>query len=453
MNKMDLNVENYTLENLNDFFGLTNGPITEDIIISAKKKYNNIILDSTDTTEYQKRQLMSFIAQGIDKLLYSIRRTTNVGEPNSVNILKRNTPRYNPTQQTNNMGDLITEDILYSQNGSHSVVVPQPVPFINTSPGDFFGGVINPLEKRIITKQMCFDTILRENYSNTNSSEFVFILKEPLKNVVSMQLASIELPRMWYTYSKEQENVNMIINMYDQVSLPFVSIPIELPEGNYNTNDFTSTMNNIFKDNEYLKILLFYIDMVNGRSVIALDPTVDNPSNPSSPSYSPVFRYEVIFVSDCQDLRSTLGWSMGFRKDKYIVYANEAVVSYTYNQNSAVYFNGFLQSESTFGVNLENYVYFDVDDFNNSRVTGSITSQSFSTFIGQNILARISLSTVPFTIVENNKSDLINRTREYFGPVSINRLKVSLLNKFGFPIDLLKNDYSFVLEFKQLYTK
>lgn len=454
MEKIDLNLDNYSLKNLNDFFGITNAVNTEEELMEVRKKYEQMVSTSKTATEEQKKNLLYFIKQGIDFLAYSIRRTTNVGEPNSVNILKRNMLRYNPTKQTNNMGDLITEDILFSQNGNHPVVVPQPVPFVYTNPGEHYGGVINPLEKRIVNKQLCFDTVLRENYSNTSSSYFTFVLKDPLKNVVSMQLVSVEIPRMWYTYSKENENVTMIINMYNLLSTPFVSIPIELPEGNYNTNDFSFTMNNIFKDNDYLKYLVFYIDQVNGKTVIAMDPTIeDSPTNPSSPSYSPVFYYEVIFVNDNQDLRSTLGWSMGFRKSEYVVYPTPTTTSYTYSESGATVFYGFLQSESTFGANLENYLYFDVDDFNNNYVTNSIISQNFSSFIGQTILGRITLDTVPFTIVENNKSDLVNRTREYFGPVSITKLKVSLLNKFGFPVNLLQNDYSFVLEFKQLYTK
>jgi len=452
MDKIDLNVNNYTLENLNRFFGLSQNEVSVSNLLEVKQKYENLVA-SSNSNEMQKKQVLDFIEQGIDKLMYSIRRTTNVGEPDSVNILKRNQLQYNPTQKTKNLGDLLTQDLLFSQNGSHMVVTPQPVPFIYTSPGESFGGVINPLEKRIITKQICFDTLQRDNYSNTDSASVMFHLKEPLKNVTSMQLVTLELPRMWHTYSKEHENVKMIINMYDLKTVSYVSIPIELPEGNYNTEDFSSTMTNIFKNNEYLSILICYVDLVNGQTVITMDPTVENnPANPSSPSFSPLFHYEVIFVSDDQDLRSTLGWSIGFRKAHYIVYPNPAVTNYTYSSTGATVFYGFLQSESTFGSNLEHYLYFEVDDFNNNYSTNTIVSQSFKSFIGQCILGRISLHTVPYTIVENGKSDLIHRTREYFGPVSITKLKVRILNKFGFPVNLLQNDYSFVLEFKQLYT-
>jgi hypothetical protein len=452
IDKIDFDIDNYTLENLNSFFGITNEDVSKSDLLEVKKKYDSLVF-SSKSNEEQKKQMLNFIQQGIEKIIYSIRRTTNVGEPDSVNILKRNQLQYNPTQKTKNLGDLLTQDILFSENSSHMVVTPQPVPFIYTSPGESFGGVINPLEKRIITKQICFDTLQRDNYSNTDSASVMFHLKEPLKNVTSMQLVTIELPRMWHTYSKEHENVKMTINMYELKTISFVSIPIELPEGNYNTDDFASTITNIFKNNEYLSILICYVDLVNGQTVITMDPTVENnPANPSSSSFSPLFHYEVIFVSDDQDLRSTLGWSIGFRKAHYIVYPNPAVTNYTYSSTSATVFYGFLQSESTFGSNLEHYLYFEVDDFNNNYSTNTIVSQSFKSFIGQCILGRITLHTVPYTIVENGKSDLIHRTREYFGPVSITKLKIRLLNKFGFPVNLLQNDYSFVLEFKQLYT-
>jgi hypothetical protein len=442
MDKIDFNIDNYTLENLNSFFGINKKDISISNLLDVKKKYENLVESST-TNELQKNQIFEFIEKGIDKLMYSIIKDKYVND----NLLKESIIQYNPKETKKE------DDFLFTQNDSHMVVTPQPVPFIYTSSGDNYGGVLNPLEKRTIIKQICFDTLQRENYSNSDSSSVMFHLKEPLKNVTSMQLVSIELPRMWHTYSKDNENVSMTINMYDLRSTPFVSIPIVIPDGNYNTDDFSSTINKIFKNNEYLNILLCYIDLVSGQTVITIDPSVENsPANPLSPFYSPLFYYEVFFVTDDQDLRSTLGWSIGFRKAHYVVRLNPTFTSYTYLATSAVIFNGFLKSESTYGSNLEHYLYFEVDDYNNNYSTNTIVSQSFKSLIGQCILGRITLHTVPYTIVENSKSDLIHRTREYFGPVSITKLKVSLLNKFGFPLNLLQNDYSFVLEFKQLYT-
>ena len=45
----------------------------------------------------------------------------------------------------------------------------------------------------------------------------------------------------------------------------------------------------------------------------------------------------------------------------------------------------------------------------------------------------------------------VNRTREYFGPVDIQRLHVSLYDEFGRIIDLNNMDWSFSLTFEILY--
>lgn len=453
---LDLNIDNYSVDNLKSFFGIDNKDLTSIDMRELKTSYENRIVNSITADNKQKQQLLSFIDEGINRLLYSVRRSVNVGVPDSVNILKRNQLRDQPTQQTNNMGDLLTQDLLFSQHGGHMVVAPQPVPFVYTSPGESFGGVINPLEKRLIIKQIAFDTIQRDNYESTDSSSVMFQLKEPLKKVTSMQLVSIELPRTWHMYSKEHMNVDMTINLFNLAAPPInVSVPIQLPNGNYNPDDFTYTMNNILKNDPYLNILLCYVDNINGQAVFALDPTVtDSPTNPMSAAYSPTFYYEVIFLDPLQqqDIKSTLGWCLGFRKASYVVLQDPQVTSYTYSSSGATLFYGFLQSESTFGSCIENYLYIEVDDFNNNYSTNLIVSQSFKSFIGQSVLGRITLDNAPYAITETNKSDLINRTREYFGPVSITKLKVRVLNKFGVPVNLLQNDYSFVLEFKQLYS-
>ena len=53
--------------------------------------------------------------------------------------------------------------------------------------------------------------------------------------------------------------------------------------------------------------------------------------------------------------------------------------------------------------------------------------------------------------MNDNGSDGIFKTREYFGPVKIERLKVQIIDKHGKKIDLNKNDFSFTLECIQIY--
>jgi hypothetical protein len=58
---------------------------------------------------------------------------------------------------------------------------------------------------------------------------------------------------------------------------------------------------------------------------------------------------------------------------------------------------------------------------------------------------------VNYNICFNNGSDYIEKKREYFGPVNIQKLKCQLLNQYGETINLNNMDFSFSLEFESAY--
>ena len=68
-----------------------------------------------------------------------------------------------------------------------------------------------------------------------------------------------------------------------------------------------------------------------------------------------------------------------------------------------------------------------------------------------NILARISMPYGVNEIGYDDTSDLIPKTREYFGPVRIEKLHIQLVDEFGRIIDLNNNDFSLLLDFQCLY--
>ena len=108
-------------------------------------------------------------------------------------------------------------------------------------------------------------------------------------------------------------------------------------------------------------------------------------------------------------------------------------------------------SESSCGI-LDNYIFVDVNDYNKNFDTNTIISQYNNSIIGGNILGRITLNTLPDSLLINNPSDFNYKMREYYGPVKIRKLQISLINKSGKLIDLLNNDYSLSLEFNILYS-
>ena len=65
---------------------------------------------------------------------------------------------------------------------------------------DKFG--LNPLLKQTIKRIICIDSQYRDNKNKTLSTDFTFNLSEPLRDVVSLKLESIQIPVTWYTISK-----------------------------------------------------------------------------------------------------------------------------------------------------------------------------------------------------------------------------------------------------------
>ena len=122
-----------------------------------------------------------------------------------------------------------------------------------------------------------------------------------------------------------------------------------------------------------------------------------------------------------------------------------------FNSSPAVTYYGIIVSESSCSSNLDNYIFIDVNDFNKNFNTNTVISKKDNYFIGNNILGKIVLG-FPDTLTLNSLSDNIFKKREYYGPVRIKKLQISLLNKYGSPIDLLNNNYSISLEFNILYS-
>jgi hypothetical protein len=120
-------------------------------------------------------------------------------------------------------------------------------------------------------------------------------------------------------------------------------------------------------------------------------------------------------------------------------------------QDVPVNFKGYLSSEGAFGNGIDNFVFISVDDFNKS-FKNSIISSDGNSYIGDNVLGRITVTSGTNTVLMDNTSDKIFKQRDFFGPVKIKKIHIKLLNKFGNIINLHHNDYSIALEFTQLYT-
>jgi hypothetical protein len=278
---------------------------------------------------------------------------------------------------------------------------------------------INPIDRKTISRLLCIDTTFRHNYTTTKSSDFVYTCPENIKKVTSLKISSIEIPNNWYSFSdtlmnnqfKVTDNITKIVYVF------------KIPEGNYTSDDISS-------------IELIQVSPTT-PGILNKTLTVDMNTSKTTLFFNTSGNYTVEFDVTGLLPQQTAGWSLGFRKSKYI-----GIKECT--------------SEGSYSASFDNYFFVDVDDYHSNFVTDSVVSVTHSLtgvpfYLANTIMARIPITTNSNSVMFNNGSDLIFKTRDYFGPVKLEKLRIRLLNRFGNVIDMNNNDYSISFEIKENY--
>jgi len=405
--------------------------------------------DNTDTTS-----LILFADKIHDKLLSYVQRRSPVQLPPM---------NYNVLQSQNQLS-----------GGAHMVTTDKIVQPINTSEYKYPAGVMNPLEKRTFTKVINIDSAFRKNYEMTSSNRFQWTLEQPETKVVSMKLVSVELPIMWYDISEKNKNNTFTITLRNLKKYPGDRVHIiSIPSGNYSHSEMIDTINHLFINKrgglEYIKV---HIDDITTKTTIrVINPKYDTDyytglnylfDDKIPAEYSPDFECQVDFFSlpistnseSIEDIsyRKCLGWYIGFRKPSYTVrYQDTILDSVSVDFDHEITYHCSLTSESSFGSGKGHYIYIAVDDYNRNCLTETISSKTSNHFVGNNLLGRISIDTPSQEIMITTPADRIFRQRDYMGPVTLTRMTIELLNRFGDLIDLNNNDFSLALELTVLY--
>lgn len=413
-------------------------------------------------------------------------------------------PTYQTEQETKD--ELEELDVTFQNRSKISETSLYPPPFIDSHPiaskpytkfvytenDGPYQGFLNPLQRRIVTRVLSIDSRFRTNYAKTNPNNFTMLLNSPLEKVVSMRLVSLELPRMWYTISASLKNNVFFVELYNMADYPDSVQKVEFPDGNYTNQDLVNYMNNYFTNiGQGLDYLRFDVNANNSKSYffVKSNPAVDTilPYDPANAHYSPLFYYVLIFPTasslsagsysgllgtgsagsrSCEstnpltlneknqgNVNSDYGFGLylGYKRQKYEG-KQENQFEDNFSQTPSVILYGIVVSESSCGISIDNYIFLSVNDFNKNFNSNTVLVQLENSFMGNNILGRIPLTTLPDSLLINNPSDENFKTRDYFGPVKISKLQISLVNKYGREINLLQNDFSLALEFNVLYS-
>jgi len=406
----DLNIDNYSKDELREMFGLPTNyneeSINEKEIILKNQLINNNNMDK----------------EILDKTLNFIIKAKNI-------LL------INPSSSQPYHDDLSNKlfDEMYNANytlkktnltiaGDHMIENRDKIPYQSSFPSSYFSGVINPLKKKTRNMNLNIDSKFRDNYYSTSSTNFNFQLNQNINNILKMQLAAIEIPNTIFVISKQYDNNFFYIDLPDTDE----SALIEIPEGNYDVKGLEEAINNELSlmSSPYTNIV-FKVSMDGnngtGQMLVGLS------------SFGPSINYNLNFQKDRSGINTEssslilkLGWIMGFRNGLY-----------TNNLNYI--------SEGIIELTGPKYFYLVIDDYTNS-VNNNFYAEFNKSLLNKNILDRLSLNAG--TNSDRALYPLINITkqaRDYYGPINISNFTVQLLDSFGRIVDLNNMDFSFCL--------
>ena len=406
----DLNIENYTRNELIEMFELPSN-FDKNIVEIKESKLRDSIINNKDINKDTQINTIHFLTKAKNIILKNESK-------------KEITPLQSKIQDFYNSSYELKSSKLEDTN-EHMIQVRDEKPYLSSYPSEFFPGVINPIKKRTIKKNLNIDTKFRDNYYSSSSTNFNLNLPTNINDVIQMQLSSIEVPTAYYVISKQYGNnfFTIVVNGSSNV--------INIPDGNYDQLTIMDQINNQLTlsgtpfDQIVFTINLSGIHTGSGQTMVGA-----NVAGVTSIELN--FQADKFGVDDRNTpLPLKLGWILGFRNGNYVGNLNYV-------------------SESVVDTTGSKYIFLVVDDYNNS-VNNSFYSAFNSSILNKNILARISLQGNNFNVLSQNNLGLITTPREYFGPINLQTMNIQLLDEYGRIIDLNNMDYSFCLTLTTIY--
>jgi hypothetical protein len=264
------------------------------------------------------------------------------------------------------------------------------------------------------TKYLNIDTRFQDEYNMSDNADYTVTLPQPIRDVQSIQLTNVEIPASFYPFSVHMKNTYFSLTKVN-----------------------TTTVEDI-KDGYYTKETL--VDKVSGTNSGITATLNDNDqciiTNTTGNPISIDFAVDENGNTDKYNLKSKLGWCLGFREPSYEIEKNASITS-----------EGIVTS------NPCRYLFVSIDDFH-SHNPNSFIVPSFQSYFDPNIISRVTLDPNTYTyggLIAANISgsgNLLSDVRTYSGKNDIQKLRIRIFNEFGQIVHLNKMDVSFALEIK-----
>jgi len=373
---------------------------------------NNVILNDNEQIELYVKKIK--MIQSFDKLeILDILDKLNIHIPKNNEIIDLNS--------VENIG----KQILYNDNAPPQI---QEQKYTNKV-GSIFSNAVAPGSLNSIKRvthlfNLNLNTCFRSNYYNSNPCNFQYIIPAEIKNIVSLRLASIEIPNSWYLFSTVKGNNVFEIEINNNGVI--TSYTITIPDGNYDNSTLP----------DYLNSTYFY-NSGTTNDLIYIEYSIDDYSSKSKFQLTGIYPENFCFTINFNkninhNMMNTFGWITGFRLSSYKTIVSDII------------------SEGIFDGGGDRYIYFSIDDYQYNNNTLNMVCFDNS-IMEKNIIAKIPMINGKLSLIIDDNTCPLTKTRKYNGPVNIRNLFIKILDQYGEIIDLNNMDYSFTLELELLY--
>ena len=434
MDGLDLDINNYTIKDLERFFQIAPNKKYSAADIELKEaQLKEVLLSSGHIDKKFKRDLMAFLDTAKDWLI-TVKCKNETKNPTSFHNVPKLEKYPNVPASREAMPRM--EELMDRPE----------TPYVNTFSSEYYPGIMNPLKTRVITKCLNIDTRFRDNITLTSSSDFLVNLPIRLQKVVSMQITALEIPVSFYgisaKYGNNYFNISATQQLTDEADIFEESKVVIVPDGNYNATDLIDTINTLISGtnadgspldpNSLFNYVIFRLDVSqtgSGTAKVFIETTGNLAYTIKSIDVD--FSLDINGNPDKKPVTSKIGMNLGFLKRKYL-----GATQY--------------ESETLVEPATVRYIYLAIDDFNNN-VNNHFISAFNSSILSPNILARISIKGSYFSLMMESDLNTTSEPRKYFGPVDIQKMHIQVYDDHGRILDMNNSNFSFCLIFKMLY--
>ena len=395
--------------------------------------------------------------------------------------------------QNNQLGKVGAPNIVATERGAQLQTSNPSLKARNT---EIEQGSHNPFYIEKYQSSVIAKSVYRINPLSTDSSQFIIDIQ--LKNVISIRLTSIIIPPSWYPFDFNFANLSFAVSNGTDISC------IDITPGFYDASSLLLAINQQLSNQGIISVTFNYtpltnrVDILNG-SIIDLsfifydnDITFNNPCQ----------------TNTCQNntttsrLNQNLGYYLGFRQDATNPNPNSLIINLPQNTNKI--------AQAQLNLNTHINAILSIDDFNNNVFaekvrlvetkdnrlalpsyynkdipcavipnTGQVSRQVAVLASNPRTLSLAQLVTIntiqnqdtnTYTISAKKVTNTIailplianqyySRSfrydeasyKKYLGPVTIERLKLSLQDSDGNVLNLNSTDWECVLDIEQQY--